>query len=172
MLKEVQEIFDSMVLDPELLKDVISYIKQTSNSEKEYHNLRVKDLRTEDTKIKNRMDRLTELYLDGDIDKKEYEENRKNFIKRRHEIVREFEQHINADDKFQECLINLVELAHGAGKAFRGSTTSEKRELINLVFANLPLNGHTLEFKLRPPFDGFIKCTKIEEWRTREESNP
>ncbi len=80
--------------------------------------------------------------------------------------------HNNADDKFSECLINLVELASGAAEAFKGSTVEGKRKLINFVFANLGLKDGKLDFKLRPPFDMFVKCTKIEEWCTRRESNP
>ena len=56
-------------------------------------------------------------------------------------------------------------------ETFKGSTIEGKRKLINMVFANLELKDGKLDFKLRPPFDGFVKCTKIEEWRNREDSN-
>ncbi len=72
---------------------------------------------------------------------------------------------------YSECLINLVEMASGAAEAFKGSTTEGKRKLLNFVFSNLELKGGKLDFKLRPPFDMFVKCTKIEEWCTRLDSN-
>lgn len=68
--------------------------------------------------------------------------------------------------------LNLIGLASGALETFKGSTIEGKRKLINLVFANLKLKGHKLEYTLRPPFDMFVKLPKNGEWRTREESNP
>ncbi|WP_250311785.1 recombinase RecB [Rickettsia endosymbiont of Oedothorax gibbosus] len=117
------------------------------------------------------MDKLTDLFLDGDLTKAEHEEKREQLIQKREDVVNEIASHDNADDKFSECLINLVELASGAAEAFKGSSAEGKRKLINLVFVNLEIKGGKLDFKLRPPFDMFVKCTKIEEWRTLRDSN-
>ncbi len=92
-------------------------------------------------------------------------------IQKRKDIIREIENHTNADDKFSELLINLVELASGAFVAFKGATIERKRKLINLVFGNLELKDGKLDFMLRSPFDTFVKCTKIEEWWARQDLN-
>lgn len=54
---------------------------------------------------------------------------------------------------------------------YTGSTISEKRNLINLVFANLTLKPEKLDFKLRSPFDTFVQIAKTEEWRALKDSN-
>lgn len=172
IFKEVQKVFDSMTLEPKLLQKVISIIKSLSSDEQEYHNLKIKELNVEYAKIKNRMDRLTDIFLDGDIDKDTHEDKRKQLVKRRSEILAEIKQHNNCDNNYQDTLIRTVHIASNAGKTFRGSTTEEKRELINMVLCNLRLKGQKLEFKLRPPFDYFLESKKSGEWRTREESNP
>ncbi|WP_341757024.1 MULTISPECIES: recombinase RecB [unclassified Candidatus Tisiphia] len=105
------------------------------------------------------------------ISKEDHEGKRQQLIQKREDIVREIESHNNADDKFLECLVNLVELASGALETFKGSTTEGKRKLMNLVFANLELKDGKLDFMLRSPFDAFVKCTKIEEWHTLKDSN-
>ena len=117
------------------------------------------------------MDRLTDLFLDSDLAKDAYEEKRQQLIQKRDDIVKEIENHNNADDKFSEQLITVVELASGALETFKGSDVAGKRKLINLVFTNLELKDGKLDFKLRPPFDGFVKCTKMEEWRALKDSN-
>ncbi len=121
--------------------------------------------------MKTRMDRLTDLFLDGDISKEDHEEKRQQLMQKRKDIIREIENHTNADDKFSELLINLVELASRAFVAFKSSTIERKRKLINLVFGNLELKDGKLDFMLRSPFDAFVKCTKIGEWRNRGDSN-
>ncbi|WP_375358819.1 hypothetical protein [Candidatus Tisiphia endosymbiont of Neophilaenus lineatus] len=172
ILQKVEKVLTTLHLEPELHSEVISYIKSSVKIEQGFHKMRIGELHTEHTKIKNRMDRLTDLFLDGDISKEYHEEKRQRLIQKREDIVREIENHNYADDKFLECLVNLVELASGALETFKGSTTEGKRKLMNLVFANLELKDGKLDFMLRPPFDAFVKCTEIGEWRTREESNP
>ncbi|NRB11528.1 MAG: recombinase family protein [Rickettsiaceae bacterium] len=171
IIEEVQKIFDEMKLEPEVLKKLTEMIRSSEDDQREYLNLRTKELNVESTKIKNRMDRLTDIFLDGDIDKETYEEKRKKFIERREEITEELSK-MNEDNlEHQDHLIRCLELGSNAGKTFRGSNVDEKRELINLVFSNLRLKGRKLEFKLRPPFDAIIKSKKSGEWRTREDSN-
>ncbi|OZG31284.1 serine recombinase [Rickettsia endosymbiont of Culicoides newsteadi] len=122
ILKEVEKVFETLRLEPELLKEVISCIKSSAKIEQDYHKNRISELQSEHTKMKTRMDKLTDLFLDGDITKAEHEEKREQLIQKREDIVNEIASHDNADDKFSECLINLVELASGAAEAFKGST--------------------------------------------------
>ena len=68
-------------------------------------------------------------------------------------------------------LITLVELASMVFETFKGSAVEEKRKLINLVFANLEIKDGQLDFMRSPPFDRFIKCTKMGEWRALKDSN-
>ncbi|WP_425361153.1 hypothetical protein [Candidatus Tisiphia endosymbiont of Stenodema calcarata] len=101
------------------------------------------------------IDKIENLFL-------QREEKHKQLIQKRKDIIREIENHTNTDDKFSELLINLVELASRVFASFKGSTIERKRKLINLVFGNLKLKDRKLDFMLRPPFNAFVKCTKIE----------
>ncbi len=164
VLQEVEKVLETLHLDPDLLTEVIAYIKASAKIEQDFHKRRIGELHMQQTKLKTRMDRLTDLFLDGDINKETHEEKRKELIQKRADITKEIENHEIADDKFSERLITLVELASGSLNTFKGSTASEKRKLLNFVFANLELNGHKLDYSLRPPFDMFAKCSKIGEW--------
>ncbi|MCC8400111.1 MAG: recombinase family protein [Rickettsia endosymbiont of Platyusa sonomae] len=136
ILKEVEKVLETLHLDTKLLGEVISYIKSSAKIEQGFHKRRIGELYTEQTKIKTRMDRLTDLFLDGDITKAEHEE--------KEDIAREIASHDNADDKFSECLISLVELASGSLETFKGSNVEGKRKLLNFVFSNLELKGRKL----------------------------
>ena len=171
IIQEVQKVFDSMHLEPELLEKVLDAIKSSANAEKDYYKEKVKELQSEHNKLKNRMDKLTDLFLDGDFGEAEYKEKRKSLEQKRDDLLKEIESNNRADNNFSECLVGALKLASGAGKAFKGSTLEEKRKLINLVFDNLKLKGEKLEFKLRPPFDAFVKLPKNGEWCALEDSN-
>lgn len=163
VLQIIEKVFASLTLNQEILEEVIVYIKNSAPIEQGFHKQRIRELNAEHIKIKNRMDRLTDLFLDGDISKEVHAEKRQELMQKREDIMQEIEQHNNADDKFSDQLISLIELASNAAEIFKGSNTEGKRKLINFVFSNLEL--------MRPPFDMFVKCTEIEEWWARQDLN-
>jgi len=125
---------------------LISYIKISADAERGFHNARIGELHAQYTKIKTRLDRLTDLFLDGDITKEVHEEKRKELTQKREKILQEIDSHDTADNNFSKCLTSLVALASGAHDLFKGSTAEEKRKLINFVFANLELKGSKLPY--------------------------
>ncbi|MFU7502099.1 MAG: hypothetical protein ACE1S7_01200 [Candidatus Tisiphia sp.] len=126
ILQEVEKVLATLHLEPELHSEVISYIKSSAKIEQDFHKMRIGKLHAEHTKIKTRMDRLTDLFLDGDISKEDHERKRQQLIQKREDIVREIESHDYADDKFLECLVNLVEPASGGLETFKGSNIEKK----------------------------------------------
>jgi site-specific DNA recombinase len=172
IIEEVQKIFDEMYLEPELLEKAIATIRSSSDAEKDYYKEKIKEIQTEQEKINKRLNRLTDLFLDGEFGENEYKEKRKELEQKRDDLLKELESNNRADNNFAECLISTLQLASKAGETFRGSDDEEKRKLINLVFQNLELKGHKLIYTLRPPFDAFVKTAENGEWCTREESNP
>jgi len=170
-LKDVENVFKSMQLRPELRKEVITHIKTSANVEKDYHKRRLTELYTENTKIETRIGRLMDCYLDGELSKEEHEAKRLELKQKRENNIKEIEAHNKADDSFANMLISLVELASNAHQTFTGSTIAEKHNLVNLVFANLTLKPEKLDFMLRSPFDTFIQIPKTSEWCTLKDSN-
>ncbi|HJD59977.1 MAG TPA: recombinase family protein, partial [Rickettsia endosymbiont of Omalisus fontisbellaquei] len=170
-LQEIENAFKSMKMIPELRQEITTYIKTSANVEKDYNKRRLTELYCENTKIETRISRLKYLFLDGDIKQEEYKETRSELEQTRENNMKEIEAHNKTDDSFTNMLIALIELAFNAHKTFIGSTIAEKRNLVNLVFANLTLKPKKLDFMLRPPFDTFVEIPKNEEWRTLKDSN-
>jgi len=51
-----------------------------------------------------------------------------------------------------------------AYELFESSKIEQKRKLINYVFSNLELEGVTLRYSLRKPFDLMVDCSTRSEW--------
>jgi len=117
------------------------------------------------------MDRLMDLFLDGELGKKDYEEKRLELVQKRENTIKEIEAHHKADDSFANMLVSLVSLASNALEIFNCSTISEKRYLVNLVFANLTLSPSKLDYNVRPPFDSFINLSQNPQWWAIEDLN-
>ena len=61
--------------------------------------------------------------------------------------------------------VNTVfSIAHMAYELFESSKIEQKRKLISYVFSNLELEGVTLRYSLRKPFDLMVDCSTRSDW--------
>ncbi|NKB46885.1 MAG: recombinase family protein [Legionellales bacterium] len=171
VLKEVEAIIAKLHIEPRLYSKIIAYIKQTANIERSYHKEQIHSLHREHENISRKLDKLMDFWLEEKITEAEHEAKREKLIQRRDEINALLTHHDQADDNFTDTLITLVNFASNAHQAFKGSTTQRKRRIIHFTFSNLELKGTTLCFTLKKPFDEFVKCRTIGEWRARKDSN-
>jgi hypothetical protein len=74
------------------------------------------------------------------------------------------EQHHKGNEQFKIALSSLITLASHAYDLFESSTIDEKRQLLGYVFSNLELEGATLRFSLRKPFNLFADLATCQEW--------
>ena len=91
---------------------------------------------------------------------------------RRMEINQLLEKNMAGDGQFKIALSTLLSLSSRIGPLFDGSKPDEKRRLIGFVFSNLELEGSTLRYTLRKPFDLFVDLRLCKDWRPLRDSNP
>jgi len=72
--------------------------------------------------------------------------------------------HLKADQNFKLTVNTVLSLASKAYELFGSSNIEQKRKLINYVFSNLELEGVTLRYSLRKPFDLIVDCSTRSEW--------
>ena len=164
VIEKVEKVFKSMIIEEELRNKIIEYLKSSAQNERTYRNQRISQLNGEYTKISNRIDKLTDIYLDDKISQDEYDRKREEFMEQRVKVLSGLENLNAMDDTFAEDMQALMELASGAYKAFKSSNFEQKRKLINFVFSNLFLKGEKLNLMLRPPFNELVKIPKSGEW--------
>ena len=167
VMADVEDVFRRMKLPPEMIHNVMQYVRSGAGFERQYHKQRMESLYKELTNTKTKLDRLMDFWLEGKITEEEHNEKRKNLAERRDLITVEIQQHNQADDKFSERLMDVVKIGGNAYDHFRLSNTEGKRRLVNLVFSTVKLRGRNVEFSLRSPFDTFVKAENIEQWRKR-----
>lgn len=169
--KQVADIFRKLKVSPEDLAVIVGHIKSGAKAERSYHEKRLEELHKEHVSIRERMSKLTDLLLDGDISKEIHDEKRTEMAAKRDEIVYEMEQYNKADDTFTNSLIGMVEVASGAYDTFIGGTIEQKKRLMNFVLSNLRLEGATLCYDLKKPFDSFVNVPNTEKWLLGPDSN-
>jgi site-specific DNA recombinase len=65
-----------------------------------------------------------------------------------------------ADEKFKDALSKVISVVAKSYDLFESSKTDEKRGLLGFVFSNLQMEGPTLRYTLRKPFEQLAQLTQ------------
>ena len=159
------------ISDQEKLKDVLSYIRNTNTSLKQEHTQHTASLKREHTELENKIAKLMDLRIAGEVDKGEFATAKKRYKDRQYEITELIHVYDKTDDDFNNRLNYLVTFASGAAEEFRSSSLDRKRELIKYVYSNSQTRGKNLELTMAKPFQLIADCAKTEEWCRLSDSN-
>lgn len=165
ILEQVTTILKSLYIQPSGLMEIRSAIKQLSDIEKDFVQRQASELKKEYMAIQTKLDRLTDLLIDSAIERKEYDERKNKLCIQQERIETLIAANDKGDDSFKECLLALFAVVSGAYDLFIGSTTAEKRLMLNFMFSNLSLKGDKLLYSFRKPFDEFHDSSKMMKWR-------
>ena len=103
--------------------------------------------------------------MDGHIAEEVYKAKHKELRQRINDITFEAQDNDEANFKFKEALCNIVVLLSKSHDLFGSSHVDEKRKLLGFVFENLQLEGSTLRFSLRKPFELLAQLPDNPVWR-------
>jgi len=84
------------------------YTETSADAKKDYHKKRLSELYAENTKIKTRLDRLMDYFLDSELSKEDHGAKRTELIQKKENTIKETEGHNRADYNFTKMLISLV----------------------------------------------------------------
>jgi len=171
VLEQIRDVFESIQIPESVLAEITEQLRKAHQSEKDYHQVSVKNLTKESELVTKRLDVLLDEYLDKSITRDMYDRKHGQLIQRRHEINELLERHHEGDEQFRIAATTLVSLASKAAEIFDRSTTDEKRQLIGYLFSNLELNGSKLSYTLKTPFNLFVGLDGCKEWLLGPDSN-
>ena len=165
ILEQVEKVLKALHIPAETLDKVVAYIRETDQAERAFLRRQMGELQREHAMLQNRLDALMDLLLDKTIERSEFEFKKARLRDQQKDVENLIAANREGDEGFKNALISLVSLSAKTHDLFLTSTIEQKRRLLNHVFANLSLNGRTLCYSLRKPFDQFFNVVKIEEWR-------
>ncbi len=142
-----------------------------TDTERDFLRRSIVELQKEQAQLQSRMNTLMDLLLDGAIERSDYEEKKAALRTKLAKVSERIEAQRTGDDNFSETLISIITLAARAKELFVGSNTHTKRGILNCVFSNLSLNGATLCYSLKKPFDMMVDCPDYTKWSEREDLN-
>ena len=103
--------------------------------------------------IKDRLNRLTDAYLDGALDKTMFEERKKSLLIDQKAAEDNLANLVRNGGAMPTKLEDFLELANNAGLSHAIAFPNERREMVNIFTSNRLVNGKKLDLKPSLPFE-------------------
>src|SRR5437016_4277615 len=102
--------------------------------------------------IKDRLNRLTDAYLDQALDKTMFEERKKSLFLEQRTVEENLANLIRNGARGPERLEKFLELAGNASLSHEMASPEEKREMVQILTSNLQVTEKKLDLKPSSPF--------------------
>lgn len=172
---QIAYILHTIKIPDEIIASLHEYLKASKESEIRFREAELQKLQADLTRTLNRIDRLCNLYLDGEITKEDYLIKNNSLINDREKLKAQIDGHSSADDGFNRIVCELVDIARNAWDIFiKSPNTAAKRSLIKFIIRTMELDEGNLGFELNFPFNklsNFGKCDNSKNAKIRTAKN-
>ena len=122
----------------------------------------IDSLKIQVAQAKDKLNRLTDAYLDGALDRETFEQRKTALLLERRDLEDRIEFLRKADSsRMPQKLERLLELTESPYSLYISSLPDEKRDLVKDVCSNRSLSEKNLEISLAVPFAEVAKCIQI-----------
>lgn len=156
LLKPVYEVLERFEgITEEIQNTVVKELRETSEAEVAFYKAQVNRIRNEHDQLKEKDNRLLEMYLDGNqsITKDIYDKKHQEYADKIQLLEVELSENRKADYDYQTTVAVVLSVARRAKTIFESSEPHEKRAFLNYLLQNPKVAGKKLVFELKKPFD-------------------
>ncbi len=171
LLSQVSDLFKKMELPESKIQKITEGLKRINESYKVFSVENTKSLRISFDKIQNRINELTKMRLDKEIDSDFFDTTLKALKAEQNDILGKMQTVSDDDEDYHITLNTVLSLAKRARSIFESSEVMEKRQLLNFVLQNCELNDRNLEYKLKAPFDTVLLSSECSHLLPGSDSN-
>jgi hypothetical protein len=115
------------------------------------------------SQIDERLNRLTDAYIDRLIDKDLFEQRKNALLGERVSMDEKLKQWQGGKKPLSEILAEILEHSETAYLTYKLGQASEKRELVDSLTSNRTVSGKTLTIMLNSPFDAVANRPKTAD---------
>lgn len=146
--------------EKEYLNDALGTLKHHWLEERERHiaqtNLRLKH-------VADRMNRLTDAYLDQAIERPLFEERKAALFFEQQEIQETLKTLEASRTSIPDALQKFLELASDAYFLYQSGVPEKKREMVKITTSNLRVDQKTIDFAFKPPLQEIASREKSDD---------
>ena len=157
LVKRISSVLNRVKLPNDVIIELQKEMKSSKGAERKFYAQEIKRLREEQDKLKQKLDNLFDLRLEGELDRETFDLKRNEIQVKINRLKNKVTAHEKADNSFDETVLGLLDITTQAGYIFDKSQNLElKRMLLKFVFESLMLTEGVLSYKLKFPFNEFV----------------
>lgn len=161
--KRFIEILKSFELSPATLKFAKAALKSELENQNFYNEKRIENIQIEVKRVKNRLDKLFNLFLDEQIDENLYKQKRKEFEMQLEDLTAKLSSYNRTSIEILKLSEKLFELCKHAHTLYLTGNICEKREIIKIVCSNFYYDGANVEIAIKKAFQPLVKIAYLEK---------
>jgi len=158
----VARVITLLVLDPDELKYIGAWMEEAHLHQEDV--LREEELQRSKLRldaVRSRLNRLTDAFLDGVLDKPLFEERKNAFILEEKEVRETIQVLESGNSNVLGHLENFLELIKDAPFTYKNANPDEKRELVRSLVSNLKVIGKNVSVEPKESVELLINRSKI-----------
>lgn len=151
--RELEERFQPVKFNDYELRYLRSRIEEMRDAWEDRTEAEKESIKLRIGKIKERLARLTDIYLDGEIEKELFEERKRGLLMNRRELedrLAGLEE--GREQPLADRLKDFLELAESLYSSYKAGIAEEKRDLIETTTSNRMVERKSVEIQLKEPF--------------------
>lgn len=114
--------------------------------------------------FRNPKDEAYEDKLEGKISEAFWEPKHNEWSDQKQDLLDTVGRHETANGSSYESGVKILEVANKAYDLFKTRTSKEKRGLLEHILSNPVLEGETIQFSLKQPFDMLVETNKRKNY--------
>lgn len=158
LLKPVYAVFEAFAGIPEAVQErLVLELRTLNEGESVFHEREIARIQAEYTKAQKRIETLLDMRLDQSITPDDYDKKLQDLKDKQYGLNVELDEYTKADHQYHIHVGTVLNLSRRIGEIFESSETGEKRAILNFLLQNPTVNGKTLGFTLRSPFNTVLE---------------
>lgn len=143
------------------LDQIIAELRKRHDDQQDYYGKNIDQTRAEYDRLKSRMRRLYEDYLDGRITQQTHDEYANELESKQQELNDRLKILTKDNKTFQVTASYLLDLAQRAEQLFKTSDEALRQKLLEYVLSNIELKDKKLSYMFNDPFKTIVETKKM-----------
>lgn len=127
-------------------------IKEQYQNAAKFKEAQTKALALQLEQLRSRLSKLTDVYIDGTLEKELYLEKKNSLVVEERAVKERLNTLDEAEQKILQRVEQFLELVNSFYLSYKLATPEEKRDLVKIVTSNFEIEGKTVLIKLNYPF--------------------
>lgn len=171
LLKPIYEVLERFeTITEETQNELVNELRKTTEAEIVFHKAQINRIRADYDKLKEKQDKLLEMYLDNNksITKDIYDKKHQEYQNQIQLLEIELSEHQKADYDYQTTVATVLSVARRARTIFENSSdVAGKRLFLNNLLQNPTVNEKKLCFTIASPFNLVLELADSPNWLRR-----